>query len=447
MNKRLLLLLVVMSTQMYSQTVLLPHIGLTVPPQNSDPICDIPVFTGDVALTGFQEGDIVPDFTLYKPNGDSVRLSSQLLSGKPVLLVGGNTTCPVFRNKIQALNDMTTFYAGQLQVFVIYGVEAHPIIDVSPYSGQVWTTSANQTEGVLFEQPETYSERLAMIDTLLNHYTLIPEILVDGPCNEWWNHYGPAPNNAYLIDTNGVVVAKHGWFHRTPDNMWCEIDSLLGTNSGNCVVAENNGFFGFTLDSGDSLSVGTPQEVLAIHCTLHNFSVTDNVQINIAKTSINLPDDWQSALCADVCYAPTVSSINITLAPNESQPFIFYFYTGAVADSGMVRVRFRNNNNNNNTVLQRFFGKTESPNSLNPNAPNLVQIYPNPVGNDLMITTNMGIEGEDYFLFNPLGQLLLQGKLSASRTHINTDSIPTGLYFLQIGSQIRNRQVYRVIKQ
>lgn len=75
--------------------------------------------------------------------------------GKPVLLVGGNYTCPVYRRKIQDINDMCNFYGGQLQVYVVYGVEAHPVIDVSPYSGKVWTTSANQTEGVLFEQPKT----------------------------------------------------------------------------------------------------------------------------------------------------------------------------------------------------------------------------------------------------------------------------------------------------
>jgi hypothetical protein len=64
---------------------------------------------------------------------------------------------------------------------------------------------------------------------------IVPKILLDDTGNEWWEHFGPASNNAYLLNSKGVVVAKNAWFNDpTTTNMWCNIDKLLGTHSGKC---------------------------------------------------------------------------------------------------------------------------------------------------------------------------------------------------------------------
>ena len=83
-------------------------------------------------------------------------------------------------------------------------MEAHPTTP-SPYSGAIWTTNSNVQSSILHPQPTTYGERKALIDTLLSLGTVNPTILVDGPCNEFLSNFGPAPNNAYLIDTTGVI--------------------------------------------------------------------------------------------------------------------------------------------------------------------------------------------------------------------------------------------------
>ncbi|MBK7966217.1 MAG: hypothetical protein IPK10_13660 [Bacteroidetes bacterium] len=221
----------------------MPSIGLNALPNSADSICPIVPTNAGGAIPGIMTGVTVPDFKLYTLSGDSVDLSQVLQQGLPVLLISSSYTCPVFRGKIPNINTVDSIYQGQLLVYVVYTVEAHPDIDVSPYSGNVWTTSANISEGVLYRQPKTYGERMAIADSLLSHYYIRPEILIDGPCNEWWLNYGTEPNSATLIKTDGSVFAFQQWFNKAPENIFCEIDSLLGTNSGYCNSFANNGTF------------------------------------------------------------------------------------------------------------------------------------------------------------------------------------------------------------
>ena len=434
--KRIAYLLFFLPLFLQAQPSLLPHIGLSQAPQPGDPVCNIPVYQGDMDSSGYHTGDTVPDFTLYKTNGDSVRLADMLSSGLPVLLVGGNYTCPVFRNRLNDLNSMANFYNGLLQVFVVYTVEAHPIIDPSPYSGQVWVTSQNQTDGVLYRQPTTYGERLALVDSMTANHNIVPEILVDGPCNEWWSNYGPAPNNAYLIDTNGIVSAKQGWFHKPPSNMWCEIDSLLGTTSGNCGNAGYNGQFTLTLDSLDSTAYGNPMDVLAIHVTLTNTSSTDNVEIRVQKLWVNVPTDWQTALCADVCYSPTVDSVDLVLGPNTIQPFTFYFYTGMNPDSGYANVGFRNNYNNQNRYRVTFGGITEEVIlSLDPVPQQNWQIFPIPSGGQFQLTGMSNWVGERLAVHDLSGRLVYDGTVEWAEESLDLTHLEPGIYLLQVGSE------------
>lgn len=414
-----------------AQPLLLPHVGLATMPEPADPICPIPVYQGTMDQSGYDEQESVPDFTLYTLEGDSVRLRDELMKGKPVLLVGANYTCPVWRGKIQVLNAMTEFYKNDLSVFVIYTVEAHPIVDVSPYSGQVWTTSANETEGILYPQPKTYGERLAVVEDMLNDLDILPTILVDGPCNEWWSHFGPAPNNAYLIRPDGTVAAKHGWFHRNPDNMWCAIDTLLGTSSGFCIQNGNQGTFALTLDDGDSLAIGQPGEVLAIHTTIHNLSSTDNVKLRIKKAKVDIPKTWQTALCADICYATDVEETDIVIGPAETQPFIFYFYTDAMPDSGFARVQFINLENGQNKTSVRFFGITEVSSSIDAPIPSGVSCFPNPADQQITLAGSASIGIGHWAMFDMHGAMAIEGEWSFPGTEIDTSRLPTGYYLLK----------------
>lgn len=79
----------------------------------------------------------------------------------------------------------------------------------------------------MYRQPIIYADRLKIVEDLLNAYNLEVPVFIDGPCNEWWLHFGPAPNNATLIDATGIVRIKHAWFDREPDNILCELKNIL----------------------------------------------------------------------------------------------------------------------------------------------------------------------------------------------------------------------------
>ena len=51
-------------------------------------------------------------------------------------------------------------------------------------------------------------------------------VLVDEIDNPVWCTYGPAPNIAYLIGTDGRIVVKQGWYD--PDQMASNLLALVG---------------------------------------------------------------------------------------------------------------------------------------------------------------------------------------------------------------------------
>ncbi|MDG1333705.1 MAG: hypothetical protein P8P74_15315 [Crocinitomicaceae bacterium] len=206
---------------------LLPAIGPSELPLNTDSICPIPFYLeSDYDSNAIQVGCQVPDFTFYNPNGGPVNLETTLSDGKPVFIMSGNLTCPVFRSNVSSLNDLIAAYGNDINFFVAYSVEAHTETDLSPYSGTVWPTNANIASGILYDQPKTYGERLDLVNFMLSNVTIDCDILVDGPCNDYWLNYGEAPNRAYLIDPTGQVVISHGWFDYP--SMVTSIDGYLG---------------------------------------------------------------------------------------------------------------------------------------------------------------------------------------------------------------------------
>src|SRR5687768_13348185 len=100
-----------------AQPVLKPSIGLSSIPADQDSVCDAPWYLGSFFTSGLQAGDTAFDFTLFDSAGDTLNLSEALSQGRPVLLVAGSYTCPVFRNKIDVLNAVVSEYAGLLDVY------------------------------------------------------------------------------------------------------------------------------------------------------------------------------------------------------------------------------------------------------------------------------------------------------------------------------------------
>jgi iodothyronine deiodinase-like protein len=420
-----------------AQPHLLPDIGLAAVPGDNDPICQIPVFTGDINKSGLQIGDTIPEFRLFTLQDESVRISEVLSKGKPVLLVGGSITCPVFRNRMPALNQIYQDYHDSIEIYLVYVVEAHPITDPSPYSGKEWVTSQNQSEGVLFRQPTTYGERKSLVEETLQQVIMLPEIIIDGPCNYWWQYFGPAPNNAILIRPDGIVESSHGWFNRAPLNMAADIRKLLSSINDEDTNT-TTGSFNFSLDNTNSVS-GAPGEILEIHSMLENTS-TAPVNIEVIRSRENLPASWKSAMCLDVCLADWIDTTSLYLYPGSKQSFTLYFYTGENERSGAVEMRFTNTDNRQNSVTQRFFGETKTPTSISllPEDPVLVEVFPNPsspgTSTQLTIRRSGSDKNYDLAVYTIEGKKVLSTRIQLTRGVGQTElsTIPGGTYIYLI---------------
>jgi hypothetical protein len=430
--KRILFLLIVLPALMMAQPVLKPGIGLSSLPADGDVTCTIPWYLGSFDSSGLQVGDTAFDFKLYSLNGDSFVLSEKLGQGKPVLLVSGSYTCPVFRNKLDELNAIAAAYAGQLEVAIVYAVEAHPT-DISPYFGYVNVNQANQNQGILYPQPGTYGERKAICSDLLQNETVSVPVYLDGPCNVWWSVYGPAPNNAYLIDTTGIVFAKHGWFDRHPDHdMVCDIDSLL--NSVSCTPPAGGG--SFTVQLVDPVITGNAGDVLYAHATIIN-TTANYVNIGVKKQQSNLPAGWQSAFCFQVCFSPSEDSITIQVAPYDTADFSTDFFTSSLsADSGSVKVGFRNTDNLANSFSVTFRAyTTDLVSSMDPASTEegSFSLYPNPSKDNAELVTAASLVNKEIEIWDMQGKLLQKQTINAPRIALQTGNLACGVYLIRIG--------------
>ncbi|MBI1953701.1 MAG: redoxin domain-containing protein [Candidatus Omnitrophica bacterium] len=160
---------------------------------------------------GPQEGDEVPDLTLKDLDGRPVRLAD-FKKKKPVLLVTGSYSCPVYRQRLSALKKLHERHGRRAAIFVLYTVEAHPVGEASPYAPGEWLTEENRREGLLLKQPRTYEGRAALASRCQTDLKSPVPVLVDGMDNAAWETFGRAPNAAYLVDYAGKIHLRQGWF-------------------------------------------------------------------------------------------------------------------------------------------------------------------------------------------------------------------------------------------
>ena len=409
--------------------LLTPINGSTLP-KDADKICYIPFYTGSFDASGYKTNELLPDFTLFDKNGNSFNLKSELARGKPVLIMGGNITCPVFRDKLDEFNAICTKYGNQINPIIVYGIEAHPAIDTSIYFGKVNTGNRNFSDNILYRQPTTYGERKALVDTCLAQFTIGAPIFIDQPCNEWWSKFGPAPNNAYLIDTNGRVFSKHGWFNKFPNNMACDIDSILHLPS-SCASSNNpTGTFQFKSMAGEDTAIGTIGSTLYAKGTIRNNS-SQNVVVQITRKQVITPNDWSNSMCIIQCLAETDDQTTVELIPNQMETFSVDFFTSNNSGKGSVQVEFKNVNSPANSITKWFFAETFGSGTVLKQDQLNYSIYPNPANNQLHIDVEENTQ-IIYSILNIAGGQLNSGVLNKANNVLDLTQLSSVVYFLRL---------------
>ncbi len=428
MRNLLIQLATLLVTTVTAQPMLLPGIGLEALPADMELVCPLPFQTPPITSTGFFVGDTAADFRLYDRDGNAFHLGSTLAAGKPVLMIAGSWTCPVYRNKLWHINDMMALYGDQVEFIIVYTVEAHPIIDISPYFGAVNPGQSNLGAGITYQQPTTYGERKAMVDVMLDSMVVAPPVYIDGPCNAWWDHYGPAPNNAYLIGTDGIIAVKHGWYNKFPDDIECDIREHLGLPT-DCDGGTFLGSFTMSPVTNDTVygPVGT---TLTASALLHNPTQYD-VQLRVVRLQDNVPSGWTGSLCMDVCYLPQVDTAFIVIPAGQTQDFHYYYYTTGTPATGHVRIGFRNENDLSNTVIRNYWAVAEEATGLGQYAVQTVPwtVHPNPTQGSLRIVTDTHYDG--MLLMDAFGRMVQRLPRGSADLH----GMAPGVYFLRLTDQ------------
>jgi hypothetical protein len=74
-----------------------------------------------------------------------------------------------------------------------------------------------------------------------------------------------------------------------------------------------------------------------------------------------------------------------------------------------------------------------STNSIAESEFNLFTVSPNPVQDELYITSQILPKDMSYSILNSLGEIVRAGKIEADEEFINCAELKTGMYFLQVG--------------
>lgn len=436
---RIFLFLLAVSSSARAQ--LLPHIGSVTEPGPELALCD----PGDYFLTpigediGYAEGSFVNDFTAFGINGEQFSLSNALSLGKPVLLVSASYTCPVFRNKVPLLSSMQQNLADQLTIAVIYTVEAHPT-DVSPYFGYVNTGEANQNAGILYAQPTTYGERLAIAQDMMDAMNIGFPLYLDGACNEWLENFGPAPNMGYLLDTEGRVMAKHPWFHSYPDHIFCDLESLIVLpQPPNCEL-QAGGSFNLEVDADTAVS-GNAGSTLYAFAQIVNSS-DENVLVSIERVESDLPPGWSTSICTDICLSPGIENTEVLLSPGEVVLYTNYFYTSGQAAQGSVTMRFSNAEDSLESFTQVFSASTLSLSLGEPGPSVPCRVFPNPVHRLLAVSC---IQAEAALeVWSPEGRFIME--LAGGSDYGDVSGLSPGIYHLRFSDDYGSPKTLRFIK-
>jgi len=153
------------------------------------------------------------DFQLNSTDGTLVSLGD-LLSTKPVFIAAGQTTCPVFQGNAKSMEKLARDFGKSVHFLLVNSLQPHPKVpDRSPATGRVWQMQYSD-----IYQPKTPEERMTdavKVKSLLPSWTVVADAMETQLMNPFYSTYGPSVQQAWLVDTSGMIAGSQLWFNYT----------------------------------------------------------------------------------------------------------------------------------------------------------------------------------------------------------------------------------------
>ena len=188
--------------------------------------------------------------------------------------------------------------------------------------------------------------------------------------------------------------------------------------------------FTFSL-TPDSISFGLPGgNDIVVKGDISNAGTTD-LNIDVLRKENNLPLNWGSYICIDVCMPPTADSARLYLPAGQSQTFRLSFIVTNVLDTANALIVFKNAGNSANKFKQRMYAITK--NSIGISELYMknesIKLFPNPASE--IITINSKIPLTNIKCFNSEGKCIFNDEFYGNSYRMNSNELCPGKYFIE----------------
>ena len=146
-------------------------------------------------------GSVIPDLRISRLDGPPVSLAS--MRGRVVVLTFGSYSCPSFRSRAPAMEQLNTEFGSRAAFFIVYTRESNP-------NGEL-QVERNRQDNVLVDAPSEFSTRRTLAMQARQSLNLRIPILVDTMDDTAANALGGFPNSTIVVSRDGHVVARQQW--------------------------------------------------------------------------------------------------------------------------------------------------------------------------------------------------------------------------------------------
>lgn len=149
-------------------------------------------------------GDQAPEFSAERLSTDGTRSGETVtLSGlrdKPVGLLFGSYTCPIFRDQLRRYEHIHQTFKDRINFLCIYILEAHP--------EDGWRVPHNWDNDICIPTPKDLDERASIASLCRRKEGFTIPMALDTMENELLTLYAGTPERLYAIAANGMITHK-----------------------------------------------------------------------------------------------------------------------------------------------------------------------------------------------------------------------------------------------